>query len=76
MDVRMPVLDGIGATTLIKGASPAIRVVLITAYEQLELTAAGRECGADAFVYKGISGAELTERLRAAVFSPRPVEAA
>jgi DNA-binding NarL/FixJ family response regulator len=64
MDVRMPVLDGIGAAALIKRARPATRVVLVTAYEEPDLAAAGHECSADALVYKGVVGAELAQLLR------------
>jgi DNA-binding NarL/FixJ family response regulator len=64
MDVRMPVMDGIEATRLIKSISPNTRVVLVTAYEQDELRDAGFEAGADLFLTKGVSGAEVAERLR------------
>lgn len=66
MDIRMPVLDGIQATRLIKAARPEVRVVLITAYEHDELAEAGRLAGADAFLLKGVGGAELCARVRAA----------
>ena len=59
MDIRMPVMDGIEATRLIKSVSPATRVILVSAYEQDELVESGRQAGADLFVLKGISGAEL-----------------
>lgn len=64
MDVRMPVMDGIEATRLIKSIAPSTRVVLITAYEQDELEEAGAQAGADLFLLKGISGVELAQRVR------------
>lgn len=64
MDVRMPVLDGISATREIKELRPETRVVLLTAYEEDALHAAGRAAGADDFVVKGISGHELAALLR------------
>jgi DNA-binding NarL/FixJ family response regulator len=64
MDIRMPVMDGIEATREIKAQSPDTCVVLLSAYEQDELVAAGRQAGADAFVLKGTLGAELVERVR------------
>lgn len=67
MDVRMPVMDGIEATRLIKSISPATCVVLVTAYEQDELRLAGERAGADLFLPKGVSGAEVARSLRAAV---------
>ena len=64
MDIRMPELDGIEATRLIKENRPETGVLLLTAYEEDELATAGRAAGADAFFLKGIFGAELVERVR------------
>lgn len=64
MDVRMPELDGIEATRLIKENRPETGVLLLTAYEEDELAAAARAAGADAFFLKGIFGAELVDRVR------------
>jgi len=64
MDVRMPVMGGIEAARLIKQRQPKTFVVLITAYEQQELLEAGRQAGVDAFLLKGISGAELATRVK------------
>jgi DNA-binding NarL/FixJ family response regulator len=64
MDVRMPVMDGIEATRLIKRLAPATTVVLVSAYEEDDLVEAGRRAGAAAFVLKGVSGAELAGQVR------------
>ena len=64
MDVRMPVLDGIEATRRMKALDPPPNVILISAYEQDELEAAGLSAGAAAFLMKGISGARLAEHVR------------
>jgi DNA-binding NarL/FixJ family response regulator len=64
MDVRMPVMDGIEATRLIKRYAPATAVVLVSAYEEDELVESGLRAGADAFLLKGVSGASLAEHIR------------
>ena len=64
MDIRMPELDGIEATRLIKQVSPGTGVLLLTAYEEDDLAAAGRDAGADGFFLKGIFGTELVDRVR------------
>ena len=64
MDIRMPELDGIEATRQIKEVRPATGVLLLTAYEEDELAAAGRAAGADGCYLKGIFGSELVDRVR------------
>jgi DNA-binding NarL/FixJ family response regulator len=64
MDVRMPVMDGIEATRLITRDAPGTTVVLVSAYEEEELVESGRKAGADAFLLKGVSGAELAGQIK------------
>jgi DNA-binding NarL/FixJ family response regulator len=64
MDVRMPVMDGIEATRLIKKNQPGTKVILVSAYEQEELIEAGRRAGADLFIVKGMSGAQLATHVK------------
>ena len=52
MDIRMPRMDGIQATALLKAAHPAARVVIVSEYEQDDLRAAAREAGAEGYVPK------------------------
>jgi DNA-binding NarL/FixJ family response regulator len=62
LDIRMPRLDGIAATTHIKTRWPEIRVIAHSLAEELcdEALAAG----ADAFVPKGAPADELLKALR------------
>jgi DNA-binding NarL/FixJ family response regulator len=64
MDIRMPLLDGIEATRLIKAARPETRVILLSAYEQDDLVEAGAAAGAESFMLKGVPGAELVAAIR------------
>jgi DNA-binding NarL/FixJ family response regulator len=64
MDARMPVLDGVGATRLIKERWPEVRVVVLTidASYRADALAAGADAlaaGADAFLVKGCAAREL-----------------
>ena len=52
MDIRMPNMDGIQATALLKKAHPTARVVIVSDHEQDDLRAAAREAGAEAYVVK------------------------
>ena len=69
MDIRMPVMDGIEATRMIKSLRPETRVLLLSAYEQDELIDAGLEAGAEGFLLKGASGRELVAAVREARMS-------
>ncbi len=61
MDARMPEMDGIAATRIIKAKSPRVRVIILSMYADYK--AAALAAGADAFVSKG----EPAERLLAAL---------
>ena len=61
LDIRMPRLDGIEATTRIKQRWPAIRVIAHSLAEELSEEALA--AGADAFVPKGAPAGELIEAL-------------
>ena len=68
-DVMMPVLDGLGLTARIK-ASPSLShmpVILATARGGNEASVAGLETGADDYIAKPFSPAELRARVRAAL---------
>jgi len=59
IDVRMPRLDGIAATTQIKARWPHVRVIAHSLAEDLRLDALA--AGADAFVPKGAPARELLD---------------
>lgn len=57
LDVRMPMMDGIQATRIIKKRWPQVRVVLISMYTEYQAEALFT--GADAFLVKGCPADEL-----------------
>ena len=52
MDIRMPGMDGIQATALLKNAHPTARVVIVSDHEHNDLRAAAQQAGAEAYVVK------------------------
>lgn len=61
MDCRMPILDGLEATRLLKGRSPGISILALSMYPDLRNAALA--AGADAFVLKGGPGSELVDTI-------------
>ena len=61
MDVRMPAMDGLDATRLIKNRWPGVKIILLTIYGAYRKEALA--AGADAFVSK----ADPPERLLEAI---------
>jgi DNA-binding NarL/FixJ family response regulator len=53
IDLRMPVLNGLDATRLIKDARPATQVVVRSAFESPELERQALDAGAFAYLDKG-----------------------
>ena len=52
MDVRMPDLDGIAATREVLAASPQVKVVILTTFEQDDYIFGGLRAGASGFLLK------------------------
>ncbi len=57
MDVRMPVMDGLQATSIIKKRWPQMKVVLLTMHSSYRSEASA--AGADTFLIKGGSADDL-----------------
>jgi YesN/AraC family two-component response regulator len=73
MDMRMPVLDGIEATRLIKRHDPSVQVVMLSAYEDVGIRQGAESAGAYCFLVKGCSPALIGDVLRAAAQHRREV---
>ncbi len=66
MDVKMPVMDGIAATRLIRQQFPQIQVVALSAYADREQVAQVMSAGAFIFMSKNVSTDQLADSIRAA----------
>ena len=64
MDIRMPVLDGVLSTKLIKQHYPAIKVVLLTTFKDDEYIEEAIKSGAEGYVLKSQSLKSIIESLR------------
>jgi DNA-binding NarL/FixJ family response regulator len=66
MDVRMPVLDGVRATHLLKGNQPECRVIVLTTFDDDEYIFDALRMGAVGYLLKDVVSAQLVEAIRAA----------
>ncbi|MFI5913037.1 response regulator [Dactylosporangium sp. NPDC051541] len=66
MDLRMPGLDGAGATARILATQPAVRIVVLTTYETDADILRAVEAGACGYLLKDATRADLAAAVRAA----------
>jgi DNA-binding NarL/FixJ family response regulator len=64
MDVRMPLLDGVAATRLLRAERPSIPVLALTTFDDDAALAGMLRAGAAGFVLKEIRGEELHRAVR------------
>ena len=67
MDVRMPILDGVQCTRLIKEAHPEVRIIILTTFDDDESVYNALKYGASGYLLKGVSVPELTQAVRTVV---------
>ena len=75
-DIAMPRLDGIAATTIIRGNDANARIVLVTVHSEPMLVEAGLAAGALGYVLKDTAGDDLVAAVRAALDGRRYVSSA
>lgn len=59
MDLRMPVLDGIAATTALKSSDPAPAVIVLTTFDADDYVVRALAVGADGFLLKDTPPADI-----------------
>ncbi len=64
MDMKMPGIDGIEVTRLIKETWPRIKVILLTNYDEEEYVMEAIQGGADGYVLKDVNKGDLPKILR------------
>jgi DNA-binding NarL/FixJ family response regulator len=65
MDVRMPILNGVGATRHLKKALPQCRVIVLTTFDDDEYVFDALRAGAVGYLLKDVDSAQLVEAIRA-----------
>lgn len=65
MDIRMPVIDGVIGTKLIKQKNQNIKVVILTTFKDDEYIKEAIKNGAEGYILKNQTGDSIVESLRA-----------
>lgn len=63
MDIRMPIMDGVEATRMIKERYPNIKVLILTTFNEDEYIFEGLKNGADGYLLKDISSEKLVQSI-------------
>ena len=63
-DIRMPVIDGLELTQLLKAERPEISIVLLSAYSDFEYARSALRCGVFAYLTKPVHYTELIDTFR------------
>jgi len=66
MDIKMPVIDGVKATRLIKEKYPNIKVIILTTFKEEEYIFEGLKNGADGYLLKDVKSEEIAKAIREA----------
>lgn len=66
MDIRMPRMDGIAATSVVKERWPGSHIVILTTFDDTELIHAGLRAGALGYSLKDITAEQLAMTVRTA----------
>jgi NarL family two-component system response regulator LiaR len=66
MDLKMPVMDGVTATRIIRERWPEVQVIALTSFQEKELVHEVLQAGAISYLLKNVTVDELAEAIRAA----------
>ena len=64
MDIRMPEMDGVVCTQIIKENYPNIKIIILTTFDDDEYVFNALKYGASGYLLKGISTKELSDAVR------------
>ncbi|MEL6578191.1 MAG: response regulator transcription factor, partial [Cyanobacteria bacterium J06621_12] len=64
MDIRMPVMDGVAAIRRLKEQAPAIKILVLTTFDDDRYVAQAMAYGADGYLLKDTPSKELAQAIR------------
>ena len=63
MDIRMPTMDGVECTKIVKGKYPEIKIIVLTTFDDDKYVFSALKYGASGYLLKGISVDELEKAI-------------
>lgn len=67
MDIRMPIMDGVCCTKVVKEQYPSIRIIVLTTFDDDEFIYDALKFGASSYLLKGVSLDELNNAIHTVV---------
>ena len=64
MDIRMPILDGVECTNLVKQKNPQIKIIILTTFDDDEYVYNALKYGASGYLLKGIALDQLSAAIK------------
>ncbi|MDP4177820.1 MAG: response regulator transcription factor [Bacillota bacterium] len=64
MDIRMPIMDGVEASKIIKKTFPDVKILLLTTFDDEELIISAVSAGVSGYVFKDIEKDKLIEAIK------------
>lgn len=64
MDIRMPEIDGVQCTKIIKENYPDVKIIVLTTFDDDEYVFSALKFGASGYLLKGVSMEELADAIR------------
>ena len=74
MDVRMPRMDGVQATALLRERFPDVRVLILTTFDDEQPVFDGLKAGAQGYLLKDVTAEQLVEAIRAVHRGESPLQ--
>jgi DNA-binding NarL/FixJ family response regulator len=65
MDYKMPEMDGIQATSILKSTHPSIKIIFMSMYEDEKFIQSFNDCGADGYLLKNAEPEEIRNKILA-----------
>lgn len=64
MDIKMPIMNGVEATKVIKGANEKVKIIILTTFNEEEFIFKGLRNGAEGYILKDVKAEEIIKAIK------------